>query len=190
MTHSSTLPTPCPWSCHTAPSSITWPSLGGKSYFPAHIGTQCSMLPQPHDLLASPWNSRETGTPVQGGPSAPIAGTANSLGFSTELRSLKPMLGILAQELPQLAGLVLLSWQQSHWTALPEAWAENQAQDLPLLADLVLLSWVSSRATKLSSWKPVWEIRPQDFHYLKAWFPHACSATALPSWSPHLESRP
>jgi hypothetical protein len=35
----------------------------------------------------------------------------------------------------------------------------------------------------------MWEIRAQFSHYLKVWSPCACSTPALPSWSPHLESR-
>jgi hypothetical protein len=52
MTLSSMLHIPHPL-VTTAPSSITWCSLGGKLYFQAHIGTQSSTLPPPHALLPS-----------------------------------------------------------------------------------------------------------------------------------------
>jgi hypothetical protein len=168
MTHSSTLPIPCPWSLWVAPVSITWCSLGGKSCFPAHIGTQGSMLPtttQPATFTLKHQGNRCPG----------ISRTQGSH-CSRGNRKHKP------------AGLVFLKVVSLNYA--PGVHVGNQAPELLLPTDLILLSWASSPTTELRSLKPLQEIRHQGFHYRKAWFPCACSTNALPSWSPHMETRP
>jgi hypothetical protein len=116
MTCSSTLLIPHPWSFCTAPGYITWHSaVTPASQLTQELGAP--HYPQIHDLLPSPWNTKETVAPVQTGPMATAAPWVTKGGRQQARYSQK----------------------QHHWTVLPEDCAENQAPELPLPTGLVLL---------------------------------------------------
>jgi hypothetical protein len=136
-TCSSTFLNPCSWSHCVAPGSITWSSLGGKSYLLTHIRTQghTEHTPcLPHDLLPSPYNSKETGA----------LGSCFSLGNRRH----------------KLGSLVSLEAAPQNWD--PRILSERLAQEIVLCASLVFLSCAGSRTTELCSLKPMWEIRPRN----------------------------
>jgi hypothetical protein len=147
MTHSSTLPIPCSWSYHMAPGSITHHSLGGKSFFQAHTGTQSSTLPlttQPATFTLK----------CQGNQCLCVNRTHGSC-FSSGNRTHKPAgsvpleavplncapwspVGNQAPRLPLPKGLVLLCLQ-CYCTTFPEPMPGKQASELLLPKDLVPL---------------------------------------------------
>jgi hypothetical protein len=128
--------------------------FGGKSCFPAHKGTQSSMIP------TTTWP--DAFTLKHQGNWRPCINTTHSPHCSTDNRRCKP------------AGLVPQCWQQYHCTAIPEVQAGNQVPELPWPTSLVPPSlqqplWLLvNRANKQASGLPL----PQ------AWFP--CAGTALP----------
>jgi hypothetical protein len=180
-THSWTLQTPAPelamqlqapWLCAplvVSPTSQHTLELRAPCYPPPHDllpfqGNQChcSMGNRRHkpagsvSLEATPQNCALWKQSKKSGPKTPAA---------CRLGSSKP------------------SWQLSHWTVLPEAYAGYRVWDPPLLIDLVLPRQASSRATNLRSWKPVWEIRSQGSCYQKfdpPCFQHYCTTLQEP----------
>jgi hypothetical protein len=144
MTCSSTLQIPHPRNHHSAPGSITWLSLSGKSYFPAHIGTQISMLPPHMTFYLHP----ET-------PGKPAPRSSGTLGSHWLMgnRNHKPAGSIPPEATPQnwapwspcrklglgtpAAFRACSPEPASHWTAFPEAQTGYQAPRLLLPKGLV-----------------------------------------------------
>jgi hypothetical protein len=154
------------------------PLLRGKPCCPAHKRTQSSTLsPNTHPTTYTlkhqgsqhPCVSRSHGshcsTRWQKAQASRLGSPSNS---TTELS--------LALELWLPTGSVLLSGQQSHRTAPPEAHVGNQALEHPLPVGSVLLWWQQHYRPKLPAAQAEKKNRPPNFHCLLARFSQAFSS--------------
>jgi hypothetical protein len=177
-TYSSILMILHPWSCHTAPGSITWHSLGGKSYFLAHKGTQSSRLPPTTWLLPPPWSSRESGTLCKQDHQQQKA-QASRLGFpgsnTMELSSLKSR-----QEIgPGTPTACRLGSFKTSCQQEPLNWDSRSPCGKSGTRAPATQRLGTPRACNTSAlpfWSPRQGSRPQKSCYLKVWSPRASSS--------------